>query len=179
MLYMFLAEGFEETEAIGSLDVIRRGQIDIQTVSIGNEHIVCGNHGIKVEADILKEDIDFKKMTGIILPGGLPGTTNLQKDDVVQMAINHCKANNLLICAICAAPMVLGEAGVLEGKDAVCYPGFEGHLKGANIKDELCTWDGNVICGKGAGAAMLFGAKIVDYFKAGEGSKILDSIYHM
>lgn len=177
MLYMFLADGFEETEAIGSLDVIRRAEIDIKTVSIGDE-IVCGAHGVSVKADILKKDIDFEDMTGIILPGGMPGTTNLQKDETVQKTIEYCAQKGLLMAAICAAPMVLGEAGVLEGKDAVCYPGFEQYLRGANVKSDFCTTSQNVICAKGAGASMIFGAKIVDYFKAGEGDKILVQMQH-
>ncbi len=177
MLYMFLADGFEETEAIGSLDVVRRAGIDIKTVSIEGE-LVCGAHGVAVKADILKEAVDFEDMTGVILPGGMPGTTNLQKDEFVQKAIRFCNDKGLLMAAICAAPMVLGEAGVLEGKDAVCYPGFEQHLKGANVKSDFCTASQNVICAKGAGASMIFGARIVDYFMPGEGDKILAQMQH-
>ncbi len=178
MLYMFLADGFEETEAIGALDVIRRAGIDIKTVSVGDE-LVCGAHGVSIKADILKADVDFAGMSGIILPGGMPGTTNLQKDEVVQRSIKHCDAYGLLMAAICAAPMVLGEAGVLQGKTAVCYPGFEEHLKGATVSEELYTVSGNAICAKGAGASMIFGAKIVDYFKPGEGNRILAAMQHI
>ena len=177
MLYMFLADGFEETEAIGSLDVIRRAGLEIKTASIG-EALVTGSHGVVVKADILKSEVDFEDMEGVILPGGLPGTTNLQKDEVVQKAIQYCEEKGLLLAAICAAPMVLGEAGVLNGKTAVCYPGFEEHLKGAEILKESCTISKNVICAKGAGVSMLFGAQIVDYFKKGEGRKILDAMQH-
>ncbi|MBQ9737564.1 MAG: DJ-1/PfpI family protein, partial [Clostridia bacterium] len=130
MLYMFLADGFEETEAIGCLDVIKRAELDITTVSIDKE-FVCGAHGVVIKADILKKDVDFEDMTGIILPGGMPGTTNLQKDELVQKAIGFCKEKGLLMAAICAAPMILGERGVLDGRRAVCYPGFEEHLIGA------------------------------------------------
>lgn len=177
MLYMFLAEGFEEAEAIGCLDVVRRAGIDVKTVSIG-EKTVLGSHGIGVSADILKNELDLDKMTGIILPGGMPGTTNLQNDETVQNAITVCVKKGLLLAAICAAPMVLGMRGVLNGKGAVCYPGFEEYLNGADIQDALCVADGNVITAKGAGAAMLFGAAIVDYFAAGEGRKILDLMQH-
>lgn len=178
MLYMFLAEGFEETEAIGCLDVIRRAGLEIKTVSIGGE-LVCGSHGVSVKADVLTADVDFENMSGIILPGGMPGTTNLQKDACVQRAIKHCVSKGKLMAAICAAPMILGEAGVLEGKTAVCYPGFEEHLIGAEISKELCTVCENVICAKGAGASMIFGARIVDYFKNGEGEKILTAMQHI
>ena len=177
MLYMFLADGFEETEAIGSLDVIRRAGLLIKTVSIDKE-FVKGSHNVTVKADILKNEVNFEDMEGIILPGGLPGTTNLQNDETVQAAIKYCEENNLLLAAICAAPMVLGEAGVLEGKVAVCYPGFEEHLRGADISKEPCTVSKNVICAKGAGVSMVFGAEIVDYFKKGEGRKILDAMQH-
>ncbi len=177
MLYMFLANGFEETEAIGALDVIRRAEIDIKTVGVTGDS-VCGSHGVEVKADISKADISFDDMTGIILPGGMPGTLNLQKDETVQRAISYCCNNQLLLAAICAAPMIFGELGILDGKDAVCYPGFEEHLKGANIRADLCTADKNVICAKGAGASMLFGAEIVNYFKPGEGEKILEQMQH-
>lgn len=177
MLYMFLAEGFEETEVVGCLDVIRRAGIDIKTVSIG-EKTVVGSHGIEVSADILKGELDLDKMTGIILPGGMPGTINLQNDGTVQNAITVCVERGLLLAAICAAPMVLGARGVLNGKRAVCYPGFEEHLEGAEVQNALCVTDGNTITAKGAGAAMLFGAAIVDYFVAGEGRQILDLMQH-
>ena len=177
MLYMFLAEGFEETEAIGALDVIRRAGIEIKTVSIG-DMLVCGAHGVSVKADILKDEIDASQMSGVIVPGGMPGTTNLQKDEVVQNALALCMDKGLLVGAICAAPMILGEGGFLKGKNAVCYPGFEKHLSGATIKSDLCVTDGNIITAKGAGAAMIFGGAIVDYFKKGEGREILDTMQH-
>ena len=177
MLYMFLAEGFEETEAIGCLDVIRRADIDIKTVGVTGE-CVCGSHGVEIRADVTKDKLLLEDMQGVILPGGMPGTLNLQNDEVVQGAIEYCRANGLLLSAICAAPMILGELGILNGKNAVCYPGFEEHLKGASVDDGLCIADGNVITAKGAGASMLFGAAIVDYFKSGEGSKILEQMQH-
>ncbi len=178
MLYMFLAEGFEETEAIGTLDVIRRAEIEIKTVGVtGN--IVCGSHGVEVKADISKEGISYDDMAGIILPGGMPGTLNLQKDEVVNRAIDYCEKNNLLLAAICAAPMIFGETGILKGKNAVCYPGFEEHLKGANVKSDLWVADGNVITSKGAGASMLFGAAVVNYFKNGLGDEILQQMQHL
>ncbi len=177
MLYMFLADGFEETEAIGALDVVRRAGLDIKTVGVTNGS-VCGSHGVVIKADIDADGVLTDDMTGIILPGGMPGTLNLQKDETVKMAINHCYQRGLLMAAICAAPMILGEMGILNGKAAVCYPGFEKHLKGADISEGLCTVDKNIICAKGAGGAMLFGAEIVNYFKPGEGDKILQEMQH-
>lgn len=177
MLYMFLADGFEETEAIGALDVIRRAGIEIKTVGVTGREI-CGSHGVKVIADIEKSEVDFSDMQGVLLPGGMPGTTNLGKDGSVTEAIRFCAEKNLLIAAICAAPMLLGKLGVLKGRAAVCYPGFEEYLDGALLCNDKAVTDGNVITGKGAGASMLFGAKIVDYFKPGMGCEILRQMQH-
>ncbi len=178
MLYMFLADGFEETEAIGTLDVIRRAGIRACTVSVTGG-AVCGSHNILMIPDIEKENIIFENMTGVILPGGMPGTLNLEGDETVRKAIKFCYENGFLIAAICAAPMILGKMGILDGKEAVCYPGFEEHLKGATVKKDLCVVDGNIITAKGAGASMLFGAKIVDCFKPGEGRELLEQMQHL
>ena len=178
MLYMFLAEGFEETEAIGCLDVIRRAGIAIKTVGI-NGKTVQGSHGISVVADIEKNEIDFDNMQGVILPGGMPGTENLENDADVIKAIKFCADKGLLIGAICAAPMVFGRLGLLMGKKAVCFPGFEEYLEGVEVKTDLCVTDGNIITAKGAGAAMIFGARIVDYFADGEGEKLLRQMQHL
>ncbi len=175
---MFLADGFEETEAIGALDVIRRAEIPIKTVGI-NGVKVTGAHGVSVFADVDKNEIDFDALDGIILPGGMPGTINLQKDETVIKAIKLCAEKQALIAAICAAPMILGELGLLCGKAAVCYPGFEKHLVGAKKSGELVSVDGNIITARGAGAAMLFGAEIVNFFKNGLGNKILKEMQHM
>ncbi len=178
MLYMFLAEGFEETEAIASLDVIRRAGIEIKTVGVSGKE-VCGSHGVKVLADIELSDVSFEDMRGVILPGGMPGTTNLQNNEEVKKSILYCAENNLLVAAICAAPMVLGGLGLLKGKNAVCYPGFEQYLDGATLCADGAVMDGNVVTGKGAGASMLFGAKIVDFFMPGKGEEILAQMQHL
>ena len=178
MLYMFLANGFEETEAIGCLDVIRRAQIEIKTVGISGKEIT-GSHGVCVVADLGADEISFDGLDGVILPGGMPGTTNLQADETVINAVKFCAEQGKLVAAICAAPMILGQLGILEGKMAVCYPGFEEHLKGATVDaNALVAIDGNIITGRGAGAAMLFGARIADWFKAGAGQDILDQMQH-
>ncbi|MBE7032344.1 MAG: DJ-1/PfpI family protein [Ruminococcaceae bacterium] len=177
MLYMFLSEGFEETEAIGALDVIRRAGIEVKTVGVSGKE-VCGSHGVKVAADIEMSAVSFEDMQGVILPGGMPGTTNLQNDETVKKAVLHCAESKLLVAAICAAPMVLGELGVLKGKKAVCYPGFEQYLEGAMLCSDGAVKDGNIVTGKGAGASMLFGAKIVDFFMPGKGTEILGQMQH-
>ena len=177
MLYMFLADGFEETEAIGALDVIRRAEIEIKTVGVTGE-TVRGSHGVEIKADILPECVDYENMDGVILPGGMPGTTNLLENEGVISAVKFCFEKDKMIAAICAAPMIFGKLGLLKGKSATCYPGFESHLEGAVHTGEMVVADGNIITGKGAGAAMLFGGAIVDFFKANEGRKILDQMQH-
>ncbi len=175
---MFLAEGFEETEAIGALDVIRRAQIEIKTVGIGGLEIE-GAHGVKVVADIEEKDVSPSNIEGVILPGGMPGTTNLEKNKTVIDAVKICNEKNALVAAICAAPMILGKLGILNGKKAVCYPGFEKYLEGAKIEEGLVAVDKNIITGKGAGAAMLFGAAIVNFFKDGVGDRLLSEMQHI
>ncbi len=177
MLYLFLADGFEETEAIAPLDVIRRAEVSIKTVAVG-ENPVTGAHGIAVQADMNLDEICMEDMDGMILPGGMPGTLNLQKNAMVTACLKHCTENGKLIAAICAAPMVLGEMGLLNGKKAVCFPGFEEHLEGAILKDEGVVIDENIITAKGAGTALEFGAAIADYCcqggeRAGKGKRVL------
>ncbi len=178
MVYMFLADGFEETEAIGCLDVLRRAEVETKTVAIAEKN-VTGSHGITVVADITIDEINMDNIDGVILPGGMPGTTNLLADKRVIDAVEFCAKEGKLIAAICAAPMIFGKLGLLKGKAAVCYPGFEEHLEGAEVDGcALVAIDGNVITAKGAGASMLFGARIADWFKAGEGQEILNQMQH-
>ena len=166
MLYLYLAQGFEETEAVAALDVIRRGGIDIRTVGIGSKHIT-GSHSITVTCDADDEEATFTGLDGIVLPGGMLGTANLAKSERVCRAIDYCNSNGKLIAAICAAPMILGKAGILKGKSAVCYPGFEKYLEGAKVPDKYVFVDGNIITAKGMGSAVEFGLAVVAYFKGG------------
>lgn len=164
MLYMFFADGFEEVEAIATLDVIRRANIEIKSVGVGAKE-VCGSHGIKVVCDCSVDEINDYDVDGIILPGGMPGTLNLQNSKEVNEAIDICLNNNKLIAAICAAPMILGRKGILSGKNAVCFPGFEEDLVGATVSEKFVCTDGNIITAKGMGSAINFGLAIVEYFK--------------
>lgn len=175
MLYMMLADGFEETEAVAALDIIRRAEIDIKTVGIGGRSIL-GAHKITVLADLEISETDFSDISGIILPGGMPGTLNLEKNEKVRELILECDKENKLIAAICAAPSILGNMGLLNGKRVTCFPGFEDTLTGAKVSDDLVCRDKNVITGKGAGAALCFGAEIADYFKEGKGKKLLKQV---
>ncbi len=165
MLYCFLASGFEETEAIATVDAIRRGEIDVKTVGVGSK-TVTGSHGIPVVADMTDSELhDISDLDGIILPGGMPGTLNLEKSEMVGYCLQYAMDNGKLVAAICAAPSILGKKGMLEGRTAVCYDGFEELLFGAEIGEGRTCVDGNLITARGAGVAIEFGMEIVRYFK--------------
>jgi 4-methyl-5(b-hydroxyethyl)-thiazole monophosphate biosynthesis len=162
MIYMFLADGFEEVEALCPLDILRRAGLEVTTVGVGGKDTVRGSHGIVVQADI--PDVMFRaaKPDMIILPGGMPGSDNLDKSRIVDAAVRAAYKNGAFLAAICAAPLVLGHRGVLKGKRAVCFPGFEDELVGANIDTEnTVVRDGNVVTAKGMGAAFDFGLELV------------------
>ncbi len=163
MIYIYLANGFEETEMIAPLDIIRRAGLEVKTVSITNENVVFGSHSIGIKADmtVFDPEYDEKNADMIILPGGLPGTTNLEKSTKVNEALDYAYANDKFICAICAAPSVLGKKGFLKGRKAVSYPGFEEYLLGAEYSDARCQRDGKIITAVGMGAAVEFGLEIV------------------
>ena len=155
MVYVFLAKGFEELEALAPVDVLRRAGVEVKTVGVTGKQ-VRGSHNIAVSCDITINEASFDDLDGIILPGGLPGTTNLEADETVNKFIDYSYENNKIIGAICAAPMILGHKGLLQGKNAVCYTGFEKELKGAHILDRPAVRDGNIVTGWGAGGAMDF-----------------------
>lgn len=159
MIYMFLANGFEEVEALMPLDLMRRAGLPVKTVGIGSLDIT-GSHGITVKADMLDSDFSDNSPECVILPGGMPGTKNLDASPIVHKALDAALENNSLICAICAAPMILGKRGILKGKNATCFPGFEEYLEGANVGGRAVR-DGQVITGVGMGAALEFGIEIV------------------
>ena len=155
MVYVFLAEGFEEVEALTPVDVLRRCKAEVKTVGIGSK-TVTGSHKIPVTADLTEDELTFDGLDAVILPGGMPGTLNLEASQTVQKYIDYAAENDLYICAICAAPSILGHKGLLNGKKATCFPGFEKDLIGAKVKNDLAVADGKIITGKGAGAAMEF-----------------------
>ncbi len=164
-VYMHLAEGFEEIEALTVVDVLRRAEIDIETVSVTDSKEVKGAHHIKVCADTLFEGADYDECGMIVLPGGMPGTVNLERHKELCKHIKKFNDEGKWIAAICAAPKVLGNLGILSEKPATCYPGFEGELKGAIIKDEPVVQAGRIITSKGPGTAMAFSLKIVEVLK--------------
>ncbi len=163
-ILLFLAPGFEEIEAVATLDILRRAGLNVTSVSITGERKVTGAHGISIEADGLYSDINLADASMLVLPGGMPGTKNLNAHEGLKSAIMlHAKAGNPL-AAICAAPMILGQLGILEGKEATCYPGNEIHLKGAILSEYLLVQDGNIITASGPGVAAEFALQIVEHF---------------
>ncbi len=164
MVYVFLADGFEEIEALTTVDILRRAEIETLTVGVGGISVV-GSHGIKVSADILDSEAVFSDLEMIILPGGMPGTLNLEACETVNKFIDYSYKNNLWIAAICAAPSILGHKGLLREKRAVCYPGFENHLEGATVCDKQVVVDGKIITARGMGAALDFSIELLSLLK--------------
>ncbi len=162
MIYVFLADGFEEIEALAPVDLLRRAGVAVQTVGITGK-TVTGSHNISVTADILPEEVVLNEaVQAVVLPGGMPGAKNLDADETVSRAIAFAAEKGKLLCAICAAPFLLGKRGLLQGKKAICYPGFEKDLTGAEISEQSVCRDGNIITAKGMGVATEFGLKIVE-----------------
>ena len=174
MVYIFLANGFEEIEALFPLDLLRRAGIDVTTVAVGNSKTVTGAHGISVVADITESELDKSAIEAVILPGGMPGTTNLDCSDIVQSTIKVAIDMDKLVCAICAAPSILGKKGYLRDKKATCFPGFEQYLDGAIFSDERVVRDGNFITSKGMGCAAEFGLAIIDALLGAEKSNEIE-----
>ena len=173
MIYLFLATGFEECEALGMVDTCRRAGLEVNIVSTTGEAVVRSAHGVGICADSLFEDNDYSNATMLALPGGMPGATNLYAyAPLRELIIQHAKAGKAL-AAICAAPLVLGRLGLLAGKKCTCYPGFEGELTGATITGKLVEVDGNILTGKGPAAAYFLGYAIIEFFKGHEVAKLV------
>ena len=173
MIYVFLATGFEDIEALAPVDIMRRAGLPVETVSITGTEIVESAHGVGIKADRLLAEVDFSKADMIVLPGGLPGSNNLDACAPLTNAIAATFAARKPIATICAAPLVFGHLGILQGKKATCYPGVEGELAGATYTAAIVEQDGNVITGKGPAAAFEFGYTIVDFFKGAGASNPL------
>lgn len=160
-VYVFLAEGFEEMEAVTPVDLLRRVGVDAKLVSVTGDKAVTGAHGVTYQADLLFEEID-KDADALVLPGGMPGTLNLQAHmGLAELLMEHFNERKLT-CAICAAPMVLGALGITMGRKATIYPGMEEYLIGSDIvKDEVCL-DGNVLTSRAPGTAIPFALKLAE-----------------
>ena len=157
-----MADGCEEIEGLTVVDVVRRAKMEIVMLSITGKKEVTSSHGVTFLADALAEETGYEDLDGIVLPGGMPGAATLEKCDDLRRLILRFAEEQKPIAAICAAPMVLGKLGLLKDKKATCYPGFEQYLEGADCTGAMVERDGNIITGKGPGAAMEFALAVVE-----------------
>ncbi|MCI8649078.1 MAG: DJ-1/PfpI family protein [Anaerotruncus sp.] len=161
MVYVCLAEGFEEIEALAPVDVLRRAGISVATVGVTGK-TVTGSHGIPVVCDLELSEASASEMEMLVLPGGMPGTLNLEKSAQVQSLLEDAVARELWVAAICAAPSILGHKGLLKGREAICFPGFEQQLEGAHISQQYVCQDGRFITARGMGVGVEFGVRLVE-----------------
>jgi protein deglycase len=164
-IFVFLATGFEEIEALIPVDIWRRAGFDVTTISIMESRTVTGSHNIPVVSDLLFEEADFKEADMLFLPGGMPGATNLDNSKALREKLIEFDKIGKYLAAICAAPLVLGHTNLLQNKKATCYPGYEKELTGATITGNAVEIDGNIITARGAGVAFEFAMKVVEKFK--------------
>ena len=165
MIYVLLADGFEEVEALCTVDVLRREGLTVKTVSITDGLTVTGSHEIKVVADLLASEVTLSDCECLVLPGGMPGTLNLDASDFVDKALAYMKEEKRRIAAICAAPLCLGRRGLLKGKNATCFPGFEGELIGANALGTPAVSDGLITTGRSMEDALAFAKELASQIK--------------
>lgn len=158
---VFFAEGYEEIEALTVVDICRRAGVEVQMVSVGTEKMVSGSHGISVRMDVCFDEVDFDSLDMIVLPGGKQGTEGLEAHEGLMAQVDAFDRAGRYLAAICAAPSILGHRGILRGRRAGCYPGWERHLEGAQVSMEEATVDGHVITGRGMGCTIAFSLAIV------------------
>ena len=168
---VMLADGFEEVEALTAVDLLRRAKIYVDTVSITDDFTVHGAHGINVQTEDLFDEVDFSETDMIVLPGGMPGTTNLKEHEGLKKVLLRFAEEEKYIGAICAAPTVLDEIGILQGKRATCDPGVESQIKDAILTRTPVMRDGNIITGQGVGTAIDFALKLVEVLAGEEKAK--------
>ena len=172
-VYIFISEGFEEIEALTVVDLLRRAEIDVTMVSIMDTKRVTGAHGITIETDALYNDVNFSQAKMLVLPGGMPGTKYLGEHEGLVTMLKSFNDKNKLIAAICAAPSVLGVNGILKGKKATSYPGFEDKLIDAVISTDPVVVDQNIITSRGLGTAIFFALEIIEILKDEDTSKAI------
>ena len=173
MVYMLLGTGFEETEAIAPLDLLRRAGVQVLTVGV-NGKTVYGGHGIGIEADILLSEVDLTGLEMVILPGGLGGVSSIRASREAMDAIRFAWENGTFVAAICAGPTVLADLGITDGKNTTCYPGCESGMGNANVMENAaCVRDGKVITGTSAGCAIAFGLELITALKGAEAAKTI------
>lgn len=172
-VYVMMAEGFEEIEAVTIVDILRRAELDAKTVSVSGNREVTGTHGITLHADIPFDAELLKDGDMVVLPGGMPGTENLEAHSGLASLLRYYAEEGKWVAAICAAPMVLGRMGLLKGKAATCYPGFENYLVDAECRTERVVQEGKFITSRGPGTAMEFSLKLVE---VAAGRELADTI---
>ena len=171
---VFLGTGYEEIEALAVVDLLRRENIETEMISVTEEKTVAGSHDIAVVMDKLISEVDFEALDMIVLPGGMPGTKKLEACELLMEQVDEFVEKGKALCAICAAPSILGHRGHLKGKRATAYPGFEDQLTGAEVLSVPAVTDGNIITGRGMGCAVEFGLAIVEYLKGNTVRKALE-----
>lgn len=178
--YVFLATGFEEIEALTPVDILRRGGHEVTVVSVTGENVVTGARGINVKADVLFESLDKDAAELLILPGGMPGTTNLSKYEPLMDLVIKYNEEGKRISAICAAPTVFGGLGILKGKKATCYPGLEDKLTGADVYIEPVITDGNITTSRGMGTAVDFSLELLRLLSGSDeaAAKMADAVVY-
>lgn len=164
-VYVFLADGFEEIEGLTVVDILRRAKIEAAMVSVTGRRTVTGSHGISIGADLLFEEMDASAGDAFVLPGGMPGTRHLAAHQELAQVLTDAASDGRIVAAICAAPSVLGGLGILKGHKAVCYPGFEGQLAGAEVTQQPVEVSGNIITSRGMGTAIPFALALVARLK--------------
>ena len=162
-LAIMMADGCEEIEGLTVVDLVRRAGMDIDMISVNGADTFTGSHGIEIKADLKFEDADISAYDGVVLPGGMPGTRNLAAHADVCEAVKNANAAGKLIAAICAAPSVFGGLGLLDGKKATSYPGFEEEMPGCTYLTDKVVVDGNIITSRGMGTAIDFSLAIISY----------------
>ena len=179
MVYVLMADGFEETELIVPVDILRRGGVQVQLVGVGGEYAVS-SRGIQIKSDISIDDVQLFQMEMLVLPGGQPGVDHLWENERVRELVSYAASGGKLVAAICAAPLILGRLGVLSGRRATCYPGIEPELKGAACEKAPVVRDGNLITARGAGAAFDFGFALLEAIKdQAEAARVQEAICYI
>ncbi len=171
MVYLFLGTGFEEVEAIATIDVLRRAEVELTTVSVMQERSVEGAHGVRIEADKMFDEVDFSKSEMLILPGGMPGTLNLGAHEGLLSLLREQNKKGGWIAAICAAPSVLGKMHLLRNHQAVCYPGFEDQLYEAFVSKDRVMVSGNIVTSRGPGCTIEFALQLATVLKGEDVAK--------
>jgi 4-methyl-5(b-hydroxyethyl)-thiazole monophosphate biosynthesis len=167
-IYVFAAQGLEEIECLTQVDLLRRAGFEVVVAAVGGDLKIRGSHGILFDADVKIEDADLSDARALVLPGGMPGTLNLMNDQTLARALKKAAGTQTLICAICAAPRILGALGLLEGHSATCYPGCEEFLTGAKTTKHEVEVSGQFVTSRGVGTAIPFALKIISLLKGEE-----------